>query len=121
ETALREKVESVLAAFDLGEVEEIAGADAATHEHRGVLDTPDDRPDLLTAEEIVEELREDWGLVLNVDAERNIDDEENDLGITGWRCIIPHEPSGASEEDESSRTPAPSRGAARDDQAHVAV
>jgi len=95
ETALREKVESVLAAFDLVEVEEIAGADAATHEHRGVLDTPEDRPDLLTAEEIVEELREDWGLVLNIDAERNIDDEETELGITGWRCIVRHEPSSA--------------------------
>lgn len=114
ETALREKVESVLAAFDLTEVEEIAGADAATHEHRGVLDTPDDRPDLLTAEEIVEELREDWGLVLNVDAERNIDDEENDLGITGWRCVLRHEPSDASEEDESEEPDTGAQGAESD-------
>jgi hypothetical protein len=92
ETALREKVEAVLAAFDLQEIDEIAGADAATHEHRGVLEPPpDDRPDLLNAEEIVEYLRDKWHLVLNIDPETNVDDEDNPLGISGWRCLIRHD------------------------------
>lgn len=91
ETALREKVESVLAAFDLQEIDEIAGADAATHEHRGVLDAPDDRPDLLNAEEIVEYLREKWRLMLNIDPETNVDEEGQPLGVTGWRCLVRHD------------------------------
>ncbi|MBC7833938.1 MAG: hypothetical protein H7Y88_02420 [Phycisphaerales bacterium] len=101
EADLKEKVESLLAAFDLEVVEEIAGADAASHEHRSVLEAPENRPDLLSADEIVEELRDDWGLVLNVDAEKNVDEEGNDLGITGWRCLIRWEsPSKAPPEPE---------------------
>ncbi len=88
ESDLRERMEGVLAAFDLESREEIWGADAATHEHRGILLTPDDRPDLLSAEEIVEELRDQWRLTLNIDPETNIDDEGKDLGITAWRCVI---------------------------------
>lgn len=88
EAELKEKVEKLLAAFDLEQVEQIAGADAAAHEHRGVLEAPGDRPDLLSAEEIVEELRDLWGLTLNVDPSRNVDDQSNDLGITGWRCVV---------------------------------
>ncbi len=88
ETSLKERVEEILATFDLEEVEETAGADAATHEHRGVLDAPPDRPDLLTQEEIVEELIDEWGLVLNVPPEGNVDEEGNELGITGWRVIV---------------------------------
>jgi hypothetical protein len=83
ETALKEKVEKVLAAFDLEEVEQIAGADAALHEHRTVLEAPDNRPDLLTAEEVVEELKDLWGLSLNVDPERNLGEQGEELGITG--------------------------------------
>jgi hypothetical protein len=92
ESALKDKVEAILRAFDLEEVDEIRGADAATHEHRGVLEAPPERLDLLTAEEIVEELRDDWRLVLNVDPTVNIDEDGNPLGITGWRCIVRHEP-----------------------------
>lgn len=88
ETELREKVEKLLHAFDLEVVESPAGADAAAHEHRGVLEAPEDRPDLLTAEEVVEHLRDEWRLTLNVDAETNVDDEGTDLGITAWRCIV---------------------------------
>jgi len=91
ETAFRDKVEAVLSAFDLSEVEEIAGADAATHEHRGVLDSPEDRPDLLNAEEIIEYLRDEWRLVLNIDPETNLDDDGEELGRTGWRCIVRHD------------------------------
>lgn len=91
ETALRERVERVLAAFDLSPIEDEhgpMGADAAAHEHRGVLLAPEDRPDLLTAEEIVEHLRDEWRLVLNIDPDRNTDEEGRDLGITPWRCLV---------------------------------
>lgn len=85
---LKERVEEILKAFDLSEVAEPAGADAVAHEHRSVLLAPDDRPDLLTPEEIVERLRDEWRLVLNVDAESNVDDAGNDLGPTWWRCLV---------------------------------
>lgn len=97
EVALKEKVEALLAAFDLKEVPAIAGADAATHEHRGVLDAPDDHPELRTAEEIVEELRDEWHLTLNIDPDTNLDDEENELGITGWRCLVRYDPPPSEE------------------------
>ena len=84
----KERVESVLKAFDLEEVEEIAGADAAAHEHRSVIVAPDDHPELLTFDEILEELRDEWALVLNVDPDSNQDDEGNDLGVTCWRVLV---------------------------------
>jgi hypothetical protein len=87
QTDLKERIDKVLAAFDLEELPQIDGADAAVHEHRSVLDAPDDRPDLLTSDEIVEELRELWGLELNVDPYRNVDDAGNELGVTPWRCV----------------------------------
>jgi len=82
------RVEKILSAFDLEEVEEPRGADACAHEHRGVLLAPPDRPDLLAGEEIIEKLRDDWRLILNVDAEQNLDDEGNELGQTDWRCLV---------------------------------
>ena len=88
EPDMREKVEKILAAFDLEQVEAPAGADAAAHEHRAVLVIADDRPDLLNADEIVEQLRDEWRLVLNVDGESNVDDDGRDLGVTPWHCII---------------------------------
>lgn len=87
-----EALEKVLSAFDLEGVDAIAAADAATHEHRTVLLTPDNRTDLLNAEEIVEDLQDEWGLVLNIDPTSNLDDEGNPLGITPWRCIVRAEP-----------------------------
>jgi hypothetical protein len=84
----RERIERILQAFDLEQIPEPAGADAADHEHRTVLTTAEDRPDLLTADEIVEDLRDEWNLVLNVDPESNLDEEGNELGITPWRCLV---------------------------------
>jgi hypothetical protein len=104
-TELKEKVEKVLDAYDLAQIDEPLGADAVAHEHRGVLETPEDRPDLLTHEEIVEQLRDDWKLVLNVDAETNVDDDGNDLGTTGWRCLLRLAPPPPDEDTH----PAPSR------------
>ena len=88
EPGTRAGVEKILEAFELEEMEEPAGSDAAAHEHRGVLLTPRDRPDLLTAEEIVEQLREAWQLVLNVDPETNVDDDGKDLGMSLWRSVV---------------------------------
>ncbi len=84
----KEQVEKILQAFDLEEVDKIAGADAAVHEHRGVLDAPSNRPDLLTHDEIVEQLRDDWGLTLNVDPFNNNDEHGNPLGVVPWRCVV---------------------------------
>ncbi len=82
------KVEKILAAFDLDEIDEPRGADATAHEHRGVLLAPPERPDLMSGEEIVEHLRDEWRLILNVDADENLDDEGNELGQTDWRCLV---------------------------------
>ncbi|GJQ29816.1 MAG: hypothetical protein HBSAPP03_17000 [Phycisphaerae bacterium] len=93
---LKERIERILHAFDLEQVDDPAGADAAAHEHRGALLVADDRPDLLNPEEIVERLRDAWELVLNVDPEANVDDEGNTLGITLWRCLARCEPPDAT-------------------------
>ncbi|MFK7758699.1 MAG: hypothetical protein AB8C13_01990 [Phycisphaerales bacterium] len=91
EPELCPKIDKLLASFDLQPVDDPAGADAAAHEHRSVLMTPPDRPDLLNADEIVEISRERLGLVLNVDPETNIDDDGKELGITPFRCLLRHE------------------------------
>ncbi len=83
----RDKVEAILRAFDLEEVEKPAGADAALHEHRSVLVAPPENEEILGFEEIIEELRGHWQLLLNVDPESNVDDEGNELGITEWRLL----------------------------------
>lgn len=88
EPGLKDKVEKTLAAFDLEPVDDPRGADAAAHEHRSVLLSPDDQPDLLTADEIVEQLRDEWRLLLNIDAETNLDEAGEELGPTMWRCIV---------------------------------
>ncbi|HYE02199.1 MAG TPA: hypothetical protein VD963_03070 [Phycisphaerales bacterium] len=106
EAPLRDRVEAVLAAFDVQEVEELATTDSVTHEHRTVLEAPEDRSDLLNADEIIEELRDEWGLVLNIDSEQNVDDEEHPLGITGWRCLVRWEPL-AEPESEAKGGPPP--------------
>jgi hypothetical protein len=85
---IKEKIERILAAFDLEPTEAPAGADAASHEHRGVLVMADDRPDLLNEDEIVEELRDDWRLTLNVEPDTNFDEDGKPLGIVPWRCLV---------------------------------
>lgn len=88
EPDLRPQIEGVLRSFDLEPTDDPAGADAAAHEHRGVLLAPKDRPELLTGEEVVEDLRERWRLLLNIDPESNVDDDGEDLGFTPWRCLV---------------------------------
>lgn len=88
EPELQPRVERVLHAFDLEMIEEPAGSDAAAHEHRSVLLAPDDNPSLLNGDEVVESLRDEWRLSLNVDPDLNVDDDGRDLGVTGWRCLV---------------------------------
>ncbi|MEX2217851.1 MAG: hypothetical protein WD749_03750 [Phycisphaerales bacterium] len=76
-----------------------AGADAAAHEHRGVLVIADDRPDLLSQDEIVEHLRDEWRLTLNVDPDANTDEEGRPLGLLPWHCQV----RCAAEGDETCR------------------
>lgn len=88
ESQFKAKIEKLLAAFDLEPCEEPAGADSASHEHRAILVTSPERPDLITGDDILERMRDAWRLVLNVDPETNVDDEGKDLGITPWRCLV---------------------------------
>lgn len=97
---LKERVERILHAFDLEAIAEPAGADSAAHEHRGVLITPGDRPEVLSSEEIVEFLRDDWRLVLNVDPDENVDDDGNPLGTTPWIALVRFDPPVEPETDE---------------------
>ena len=84
----RERVERALQAFGLEQIAEPAGADSAAHEHRSVLLAPEDDPDTLTVDEIVEALRDEWQLVLNIDPESNLDDGGQELGTAQWRCLV---------------------------------
>lgn len=88
EPSMKDRVERLLKAFDLEPCEDAAGADAASHEHRTVLITPPDRPELLGPEEIVERLRDEWNLVLNIDPDQNLDEEGKPLGTTPWRVVV---------------------------------
>ncbi|MBX3376976.1 MAG: hypothetical protein KF678_08235 [Phycisphaeraceae bacterium] len=96
---MKEKVERVLHAFDLEQMDDPAGADSASHEHRGVLMIQDNRPDLLNHDEILEMLRDEWRLVLNVDPDANLDENGQPLGVTPWRCLVRL----AMDEDEKCR------------------
>lgn len=99
EPDLREKVEKLLRAFDLEQVEEIAGADAVSHEHRTVLMIEEGKPELLNVDEIVETLRDEWRLTINIDPETNLDEDGKELGVTGWRCLL----RAAAEDDPRPR------------------
>jgi hypothetical protein len=88
EPELKPRIERVLASFDLAERDDPAGADSVAHEHRGVLLSPEQGSGALSMDEIVERLRDDWRLLLNVDPETNVDERGRDLGVTPWRCIV---------------------------------
>ncbi len=88
----RPRVEKLLAAFDLSQIDEPAGADAAAHEHRSILLISDEDPSLLNGDEIVEQARGDWQLVLNVDPDTNLDDDEQEILMTIWRCVARYTP-----------------------------
>ncbi|MDX2116333.1 MAG: hypothetical protein SFZ24_12040 [Planctomycetota bacterium] len=85
---MREKIERLLATFDLRQVEELEGVDSVAHEHRGVIVAPEDKPDALTPDEAIERLRDAWSLELNIDPMTNLDAEGNELGLTAWQCVV---------------------------------
>lgn len=83
----KEKFERLLAAFDLSTSEELVAADSVAHEHRTVLAAPGEQNEGLSADEIVERLRDAWLLELNIDTRSNLDAEGKDLGVTAWQCV----------------------------------
>lgn len=85
---LKEKIERLLASFALEPIKEVVSPDAAPHEHRTILANPETESEALTADDILDRLREAWLLQLNVDARTNIDEDGSSLGVTGWRCIV---------------------------------
>ncbi len=122
ETSEKERVDRLLAAFELGNLGgasengsagrarkpdgrplvEVMAADAVSHEHRSVLLTPEDRPELPGPEEVSEALVDLWGMTLNIDVERNLDDDGRDLGVTGWRCLVRVDPPAPDEAGNQS-------------------
>lgn len=110
EPNLKETVEKILESFDLEQVTDPAGADSAAHEHRSVLLMPPDEPQVLGPDEIVEFLRDEWRMLLNIDPETNVDEEGRELGVTPWRCIVrcdPPAPGDGPEETPPTDKPAP--------------
>ena len=81
------RIERLLKSFDLEQIEAPAGPAAAAHEHRSVLITPDEEPSLLAEDEVLEALRDEWRLILNIDPDTNLDDDGKPLGTTAWRCV----------------------------------
>lgn len=129
ETSEKERVDRLLAAFELpnlgGAAEhgpgrprrqgdqppvEVMAADAVSHEHRSVLLTPDDRPELPGPEEVAEALVDLWGMTLNIDVERNLDDDGRELGVTGWRCLVRVDPPMPAEGDQAAAPKASGEG-----------
>jgi hypothetical protein len=100
ESVLRDKIERLMTAFGLTQTEEAAGVDSAAHEHRSVLVTPKEDPISMSFDEIVEQLRDDWRLVLNIDPETNVDDDGKDLGRTTWWCRVRVAVGAAASEEE---------------------
>lgn len=88
EPSLKDRIEKLLKAFDLEACDDAAGADGASHEHRSALIAPSDHPEWLGPEEIVEQLRDQWELVLNIDPDSNVDEEGKPLGTTPWRVVV---------------------------------
>lgn len=68
-----------------------------------VLDLVNDySPDI---DEMILELRHEWGLELNVDPETNSDDSGRELGLTLWHALVIVEKTGSTPQDG---TPSPS-------------
>lgn len=85
---LKEKVERLLAAFELAMHDELLSVDSVEHEHRTVLLAPSDDPSLLSGQDILDRLRSMWLLQLNIAGDTNVDDEGHELGTTGWECLV---------------------------------
>jgi hypothetical protein len=87
------EVEEIFAAHDVpGDVEPI-GVDAAAHDHLDTLWTDDNRRDLLDFYGMLDTLRYEWNLELNVDPATNVDDDGRRLGTSAWRVLLLLEPT----------------------------
>lgn len=91
----RETVETMLIGMGLREVPETWPSDierevVQSSQVRDVLELTDDQsPDL---DELLLQMRESWGLALDVDRDANIDEGGRQLGYTLWHAIIVVEP-----------------------------
>jgi len=98
---MRERVEVMLAGLGLGEVPETWPSDIeqdviSSSRVRDVLELLDDQsPDL---DELLLQMRESWGLELDVDPEVNVDEGGRQLGFTLWHAIIVVEPEDPEED-----------------------
>ena len=96
---MREEVEIMLAGLGLNEVPETWPSDIeqdviSSSRVRDVLELLDDQsPDL---DELLLQMREAWGLELDVDPEVNLDEGGRQLGFTLWHAIIVVEPQDAT-------------------------
>jgi hypothetical protein len=99
---MRERIEGLLHGFGLSEVPETWPLDLDRDERplsrtREVLTLEDEHsPDL---DELLLQLREVWGLELDVDPEENLDDAGRPLGLTLWQVIAMAEPVAGDPED----------------------
>lgn len=85
---LKDRVERILSAFDLGPVKEIIALDSVAHEHRSVLLVSETGADgSLAPEDVVDWLVDNWMLQLNIDPRTNVDEQGMDLGHTPWRVV----------------------------------
>ncbi len=88
---LREEVEAMLHAAGLDEVPETWPSEPESDPlpgttMRDVLEIVDEQsPDI---DELLLQLREHWGLELNVDPETNVDDAGRNLGLTLWHAVV---------------------------------
>jgi hypothetical protein len=93
--SMREEVEAMLLEFGLDEVQQTwpEGEDAQMTDEeldasqvRSVLDLSDEfAPDV---DELLLNLRHEWGLELNIDPEANVDEGGRNLGTTLWHAVV---------------------------------
>jgi hypothetical protein len=97
----RETVETMLIGLGLHEVpetwpSEIEREVVQASQVRDILELVDDQsPDL---DELLLQMRESWGLALDVDRDANIDEGGRQLGYTLWHAIIVVEPEDGTEQ-----------------------
>ncbi|MFG0251302.1 MAG: hypothetical protein ACF8NJ_00340 [Phycisphaerales bacterium JB038] len=82
------EVEELLEAQGISAETEPLGVDAVAHDHLDVLWTDDNRRDLLDFYGMLDTLRQEWGLELNIDPESNVDDDGRSLDMTAWRVLL---------------------------------
>lgn len=86
------EVEDVLQRRGVEADVEPVGVDAVAHDHLDTLWTDDNRTDLLDFYGMLDTLRFEWALELNVDPDLNVDDDGRRLGTTAWRVLLLLEP-----------------------------